>query len=288
MDVYQFACNQFGKWIASGAVRIWNPETNSVVQEKGSAALMSSFPDLTREQVREHVNQCVSTGKPLLNLIYAKGHLLLLLEATLQTQSGHLLLEALIDGTDQTFLNMSDLDERAKLICELDRLNRQNTTDVLTGLYNRRYIDDHLPSDILNCIIQKQPLSIIFADLDYYKKVNDAYGHAAGDFVLKGLAEIFIQNTRKEIDWVARYGGEEFLIFLHNCQKKKAKDIAERIRIAVMNHTFQYNKQGIHITCSFGVITIDDFSVIPSTDEILDTVDKRLYQAKQLGRNVVI
>jgi two-component system, cell cycle response regulator len=134
----------------------------------------------------------------------------------------------------------------------------------------------------------KKPLSIIFADLDFYKNINDEYGHTAGDYVLRGFSELLTRNVRKEKDWVARYGGEEFMIFLSDTANEGAKEIAERIRIATMNKTFDYNGRSIKITCSFGVVTIDNFSVTPSVDEILETVDKRLYQAKKLGRNIVV
>ena len=132
------------------------------------------------------------------------------------------------------------------------------------------------------------PLSVLFADLDYYKKVNDLYGHGGGDLVLREMAGILARSIRKGKDWVARYGGEEFLAFLNGCGNGKAREIAERIRVAVMRHTFHYRGQDIRITCSFGVVTIDDFSASPSPDEILDAVDRRLYQAKERGRNVVV
>lgn len=288
MDVYQSIWDQLGSFFTSGAMRIVDSETGRVVQEKREADFAGCFPDLTPAQVLEHLNCCLSMGKPLLNLIHSGNRLLLLIESPFPMQGRTALLEILVDGTDNIFFNMSEWDTERKLICELKHLHEQNITDSLTGLYNRRYIDDGLPVAIRNCITQEQPLSILFADVDFYKNVNDRYGHAAGDFVLSELAGIFAQSTRKKEDWVARYGGEEFLIFLNDCENKTAKDVAERMRIAIMDHVFLYNGQSIRITCSFGVITIDDFSVSLSTDKILDTVDKRLFQAKRLGRNVVV
>jgi len=174
------------------------------------------------------------------------------------------------------------------LLSEINRLRQESITDKLTGLYNRRYIDERLPVEIGTCMEQKQPLSVIFSDLDYYKQVNDAYGHAAGDHVLREFARVLSLNIRKDRDWIARYGGEEFMIFLSGTGSAKAKEIAERIRTAVMNKSFHFRGELIKLTCSFGVYTVDNFTVLPTVDEILDTVDKRLYQAKQLGRNIVV
>jgi two-component system, cell cycle response regulator len=266
MDIYQSVFDQFSRFITSSAVRIVDPETGDVVQEQGAAAVFGYFPNSTPQQASDNLHRCLVMGKPLLNLINTGEQ----------------------DGTDAIFFHSSGLNKEAKLICELNRLRDQTITDDLTGLYNRRYIDECLPSDIQDCVKQRRPLSILFVDLDYYKKINDVYGHAAGDAVLSELSGILLTHTRQEKDWVARYGGEEFLILLNDCENEKAKNIAEEIRVAVMNHVFQYNGLKIHVTCSFGVITIDDFSVSHPIDKVLDTVDKRLYQAKQLGRNIVI
>lgn len=288
MDIYHSVFNQFSRFITSSAVRIINPRNGAIVQEEGIASFPGCFPVMTPQQASEHLHRCMAIGKPIMNMIYKDEHLYLLIEAPLTIQDKTALLEILADGTDAIFFHSSGPNKEVKLICELNRLRKQTITDDLTRLYNRRYIDERLPPDIQNCVKQKRPLSILFADLDYYKKINDIYGHAAGDSVLSELSRILLTHTRQEKDWVARYGGEEFLILLNDCENEKARNIAEAIRVVVMNHVFQYNGLKIHVTCSFGVITIDDFSVPHPIDKVLDMVDKRLYQAKQLGRNIVI
>lgn len=288
MDIYQSVFDQFSRFITSSAVQIIDPETGGIVQEERVDSFPGCFPVMTPQQASEHLHRCIAIGKPMLNMIHAGEHLFFLIEAPLSMQGKTALLEILADGTDAIFFHSSGPNKEAKLICELNRLRKQTITDDLTGLYNRRYIDECLPPDIQNCVKQKRPLSILFADLDYYKKINDIYGHAAGDAVLSELSGILLTHTRRKKDWVARYGGEEFLILLNDCENEKAKNMAEAIRVAVMNHVFQYNGLKIHVTCSFGVITIDDFSVPHPIDKVLDMVDKRLYQAKQLGRNIVI
>ena len=288
MDILDSVCNQFGKWAASGAARILEPESGQTVQEQGNSSVSAYFPTLTAKQIAEHLHCCLTTGTPQIHLIHVDTRLMLLLEIPYNMSNDTQLLQALIDGTDAIFWDKPEADAGVRALSEWNRLRRQTITDDLTGLYNRRYIDDRLPVDIQNCVKQQKPLSIVFADLDYYKKINDIYGHAAGDAVLNELAGILLSHIRKGNDWVARYGGEEFLILLNECENERAKNSAEALRVAVMKHVFMYHSLEINITCSFGVITIDDFSVPHPVDKVLDTVDKRLYQAKQLGRNVVI
>lgn len=287
MDVFETAFNQLCESMTFDTVRIVDPDTNLTVQEKQSPSLPEHFPDLTPAQTKSYLTFCLSSGKPILNFIHEKDQAFLLIAAPFQISAKTMLAEFLSDMTNHIFLNGIDLNDEAGLLSEIDSLRLQTVTDELTGLYNRRYIDERLPIEIVACMGKKQPLSIIFADLDFYKNVNDEYGHTAGDYVLRGVAELLTRNVRKEKDWVARYGGEEFMMFLSDTANEGAKEIAERIRIAVMNKTFDYNGKAIRITCSFGVVTIDDFSATPSVDNILDTLDQRLYQAKELGRNVV-
>ena len=288
MDIFESVCTQLGEFIAFDAVRIVDPDSNRVVQEKHAASFTGHFPDLTLSQTRKYLCLSTSTGKPVLNFIHEKNWLFLLMSSPFRISNKTMLSASLMDMPSHIFLNDIDLNDERGLLNEVKRLHLQAVTDELTGLFNRRYIDERLPSEILACMKKKRPLSVIFADLDFYKQVNDTYGHAAGDSILCELAGILTCNVRKEKDWVARYGGEEFIIFLNGIGYKKSRGIAERIRVAVMGHTFRHNGREIKITCSFGVVTIDDFSISPTVDEILDIADKRLYRAKELGRNTVV
>lgn len=288
MDIFELVCVQLGKFIAFDAVRIVDPDSNRVVQEKQAASFTWRFPELTLSQTQKYLRSGLSTGKPILNFIREKNRTLLLMAAPFQLSGRTMLLETIMDMTDHIFLNDIDLNDEKGLLNEISRSQLQAVTDELTGLFNRRYIDERLPDEILSCMEKRRPLSVIFADLDFYKKVNDIYGHAAGDCVLREFAGLLTDNVRRGKDWVARYGGEEFILFLNGSGYGKAREIAERIRVSVMNHTFCHNGRAIKLTCSFGVVTVDDFSVAPSVDDILDTVDKRLYQAKKLGRNTVV
>ncbi len=169
--------------------------------------------------------------------------------------------------------------ERAK-----EEAEKLAITDPLTGLYNRRYLEEKLSHELIRAKAYSRYLSIIMADIDYFKKINDTYGHKVGDEVLKGLALILKANIRGE-DVVARYGGEEFVIVLPNVSKYDAYRIAERIRIEIEETSFKEIGVPEKITVSFGISSFPDDG--EEAIDLLKKADQALYQAKSLGRNRV-
>ena len=162
-------------------------------------------------------------------------------------------------------------------------------TDHLTGCYNRGYIGEHLPREIKRAHRYKHPLSVIISDIDHFKKVNDSYGHQAGDHVLREFVGLLKGSMRDNVDWLARYGGEEFLIALPETDLNGAVILAEKLKLVVSEDSFLYKEKTINITASFGVT---GFDVLESYDDIvveniINKADKYLYQAKQEGRNCV-
>lgn len=168
----------------------------------------------------------------------------------------------------------------------INNLNQIAIKDSLTELFNRRYINERLPVDILNSVIMNKPISIIMADLDHFKSVNDKYGHVNGDMVLKAFAETLTGSVRKGKDWVARYGGEEFLICLPETDTNTAAEIAERMRNSIQNKTFIYEGKRFRITASFGICTFSGNACI-TIEDFIESADKKLYDAKKEGRNRV-
>ena len=174
---------------------------------------------------------------------------------------------------------------KEKKILELSR------TDALTGLWNRRYLNELLAHEIALTYRDLYPLSVIIVDLDCFKIINDTYGHAAGDQVLMRAAEVLKQNVRA-IDCVGRFGGEEFLIILSNCDEQEAKEVANRYRSMLEKHPVQIGDDVIYVTGSFGVTTISpsntsQFDLQRNLDQIINMADKALYDAKNQGRNCV-
>ena len=193
-------------------------------------------------------------------------------------------------------------------------INRQRTLeqgyqDGLTNAYNRRYLNDRLKHEVARCVRKKTDLTCLFIDIDFFKKINDNYGHQVGDAVLVKLVTLMKEEVRAS-DIVARYGGEEFTIILPDTGIQLAHEIAERIRYKVENQKLILNEKSVNITVSIGIASLsqikaqiksqinsqadtNDKNAIHITEKYLDKLligkaDEALYQAKQAGRNQVV
>lgn len=165
------------------------------------------------------------------------------------------------------------------------------TLDALTGFYNRHQLEERIKQEIATSIRQKTPLCAIMTDIDYFKKVNDTYGHACGDLVLKTVSKI-IRSQLREYDVAGRYGGEEFAILLPFTKIKEAEMVAERLRHSIEETEIDLTEvnpdspdKNISVTISLGVY---EFKSNDAEDDLLKNADKALYQAKENGRNRVI
>lgn len=158
--------------------------------------------------------------------------------------------------------------------------------DALTGVHSRRHFDDRLREEIERANRYKQPLSVIFADIDHFKRVNDTYGHRAGDQVLQQTSEI-IRNTVRGSDYAARYGGEEFVILLPHTNLRKAMLMAERLRKNVEKHIFTTEAGDVNLTMSLGVSGVTASSQT-TCSLLIQEADSALYAAKDGGRNMAL
>jgi diguanylate cyclase (GGDEF)-like protein len=167
-----------------------------------------------------------------------------------------------------------------------ENLSYQSIRDPLTGLYNRRYLDEYLLKQVSQSERNKNPLAVLMIDIDHFKKINDNFGHDAGDFVLKELSRV-LQGDIRTGDLVARYGGEEFIIVFYNTSLGVAKKRAEVIRQAVAAMQLKYAAENIgKITISIGVaIYPDDTKTVA---DLISCADKALYTAKNSGRDKII
>ncbi|MES0327263.1 MAG: GGDEF domain-containing protein [Gammaproteobacteria bacterium] len=165
---------------------------------------------------------------------------------------------------------------------KLAKLEPLATTDQLTALYNRHYFTSELVNQINIWKRYQRPLSILILDIDFFKKVNDSYGHLAGDYVLQVLAKI-CQAAVRDIDTVARIGGEEFAILLPSTAVNGAMRTAERIRKETEAFSFKYEDVRFRVTVSLGVAELTDESW--SITEFMKAADEMLYKAKNSGRN---
>ena len=166
----------------------------------------------------------------------------------------------------------------------IDNMNKLAFSDSLTELYNRRYIMEKLPVDLLNSALLSTNLSIIMADIDYFKKVNDTYGHIAGDLTLKNVSKILLSCIKRENDWIARFGGEEFIICMPGANLEIAKKTAECMRKSIENASIKYEGIDIRVTVSFGIYSLKSKGN-ENADDLLKYADEKLYLAKRNGRN---
>ncbi|MDA3868795.1 MAG: GGDEF domain-containing protein [Gammaproteobacteria bacterium] len=164
----------------------------------------------------------------------------------------------------------------------LSRLEPLAITDHLTGLYNRHYFTSEVVKQINLWRRYQRPLSMLILDIDFFKKVNDTYGHAAGEYVLETLARI-CEEVVRDIDTVARIGGEEFAILLPSTAINGAMQTAERIRRQTEAYVFHYDGHRFRLTLSLGVAELNDESW--SVTEFIKAADDMLYKAKNSGRN---
>ncbi|WP_295810040.1 PleD family two-component system response regulator [uncultured Nitratireductor sp.] len=160
-------------------------------------------------------------------------------------------------------------------------------TDPLTGLHNRRYLDTHLPKLLARAVTRQRPLSLMIADIDRFKSINDSWGHQGGDDVLREFADRLRHNIRG-IDLICRFGGEEFVVVMPDTQKDVAEMVAERLRVAIANEPFTVDngRNALAVTTSVGVVACRGADDTPA--ELLKRADVALYEAKNAGRNCVV
>jgi len=157
--------------------------------------------------------------------------------------------------------------------------------DSLTGLFLRRHFLDRLTHEVSRDTRQKKDLSFLMIDLDFFKKYNDTYGHMAGDIVLKTLSMMLLDVFDVPGNMVCRYGGEEFAVFLPDCPKKKAVELAEGLRKKVERQAIVLRRQKTMITISIGISAFPKDAQIK--DDLIEKADMALYEAKKKGRNRV-
>ena len=171
---------------------------------------------------------------------------------------------------------------------QLEELNRQldlsSRTDSLTGLFNRRHIEEKILDEYERCLGTGAEFAVVIADIDFFKKVNDNYGHDAGDYLLKSVSEDIKKQVRK-YDTVARWGGEEFLLLLPTTNLVQAVELAERIRRTIEECKYTCGNMELSVTLTLGVSIIGSSDAV---DSVFKKADLALYHGKRVGRNRVI
>lgn len=196
----------------------------------------------------------------------------------------------LVNGEKVIQCNIRDITERIQaqdaLLKSEALLREQSVRDHLTGVFNRRYMEETLERELLRSARKGISLGIIMLDVDDFKQFNDSYGHAAGDVVLRELSALLLKHVR-EADIPSRYGGDEFIIILPDASQEVTLKRAELLREHAQNLNFQFEEQTLgRITLSLGVVNFPNNGTTSTT--LLKAVDVVLYRAKHEGRNRVV
>ena len=173
---------------------------------------------------------------------------------------------------------------------QIERLNYELMHDPLTGAYNRRYLEEKIVFAVLDAIRKKEKFAIVMADIDFFKKVNDKYGHQAGDSVLRTVAAT-IQNVLTSNNGVLiRYGGEEFLMCIPEREVGSTYEIIEKLRKEIEQISICFEEQKINVTASFGIVSVEKMIETEEscTNKLIQIADSNLYQAKCKGRNIIV
>ena len=169
-----------------------------------------------------------------------------------------------------------------------EKLKQTSRRDSLTNIYNRRYVFDKLNEIVKLNKIDRQMFSLAIIDIDFFKKVNDTYGHQAGDYILKEFAEILTQSIRTD-DILGRYGGEEFVLLLKDTNKQSSAQIIGRILQRIRETSFNFENNEIKITFSCGISELAEIERdILTVERLVNEADRRLYKAKDTGRNRIV
>ena len=189
------------------------------------------------------------------------------------------------ERTGRLRVRIAELERESRSLQEsLQEEQRLAMVDSLTGIANRAAYDDRVEHEFLRWQRQRAPVSILAWDIDRFKQINDAYGHKAGDKVLRVIGQHLAQHVRGT-DFVARYGGEEFVMILVGTAGEQAKVAADKIRIAIAAIGFHFRNKPVTVTASCGITTLRDGD---TTETVFDRADKALYKAKDAGRNCCV
>lgn len=165
---------------------------------------------------------------------------------------------------------------------DINNINNKLFRDNLTGLYNREYFNSRLQQYVK--VIEDEYISMTLIDIDFFKNINDTYGHIIGDKLLHDISKMLRENVKIEQEWITRFGGEEFIIISEGVCENEALQNAEKIRKAIESKVFQYGDVLLNVTISAGVYELKSNDSIESA---LIKVDKKMYEAKNNGRNLV-
>jgi diguanylate cyclase (GGDEF)-like protein len=280
-------------WLLAHEVVFQNPDGAFPLRVLVTVPLRSVFAEANRALVRDLLGISLATLFLLVGVWYGTEWFMLrkirgLLRAADRMRGGDLNARTGIPYGGEELSQLAEaFDDMALALQEREqKLQEQAISDPLTGLYNRRYLGEFLPRELLRCRRSAMPVAVMLIDLDRFKRINDSFGHEAGDIVLKAIAALLKSKVRGS-DIACRYGGEEFALILPETGLDAAVRRAEDIRLAIAGLDLSNAGSFLgKITASFGIALFPDHGEY--TDALLRVADVALYAAKGAGRNRVV
>ena len=237
----------------------------------------------------EHCANCVSIrayteGDSCVKVEYNGNKIFLVMATPLEYNDNKYVFETFKDITRTGIVQDVENKSQQDILKYIKGINDRVVKDELTGIYNRRYINDKLPVEIFAVSVTRKASTAIMFDIDNFKKINDEYGHILGDYLLKEFTKILQEKIKNTQGWVGRYGGEEFFVLLQGLHKEEAYILAEDMRRTIEDTSFFYKGVEIKFTISGGIYEIQG---IENFEEVLEMADNKLYEAKGSGKNCI-
>ncbi len=264
------------------AVRLVDPVAKSVLEYRGNERFYIDEVCFNYWNNGKICDNCISIRAYTDRQCYMKleqtpDAIMMVTALFIENDHGPAVLELLKNATETMLFGDGVYAQGRMMTDVVVELNDLIIKDELSGLYNRRYVDERLPVDIIKSTFSNLPLSLAFLDVDGLKKINDLCGHAAGDKFLACAAEAMSRCIRSGTDWVARYGGDEFIVCLNNTSYEDAVKILERIYTKISEIKIPGNEE-ITGSISYGIYTMHHEQL--TSEALIALADKRMYQAK--------
>ncbi len=264
------------------AVRLVDPVQKSVLDYRENERFATDEICFNYWKDAKICDNCISIrahadSRCYMKLEQAPGAIMMVTALPVENTQSPVVLELLKNATDTMLFGEGVYPEGRLYKDVVVEFNDLIIKDELTGLYNRRYVDERLPVDIVKSSYSNLPLSLAFLDIDNLKDINDVYGHTTGDKTIVSMAAAMNSCVRAGADWVARYGGDEFIVCLNNTSYEDAEKILARIRAKILEIE-QPQNEGILGTVSYGIYTMHHEQL--TAQALISLADERMYRAK--------
>lgn len=270
-------------------VRLVDPVEKKVLDYRGDMPCQANDMCYDYWENYQICNNCISIRAHLNNQSFIKieknkNHVFWVNAIPVKNAERPVVLELLKDAADTMMIGLQDYINGEAFENFIERINDAVVRDFITTLYNRRFVDERLPVDVVNSMLEGTPLSVCFIDLDSFKQINDLYGHRAGDLAIKAVGAVLAHEIRSKTDWAARYGGDEFLLSLRNTNECEAQAFLQRVLNAVEKLSLDFLPSSARLSFSYGIKTTSD---IPLTaDDLIQQADDKMYMAKRAKKKV--